>query len=90
MLLYITLKSIKRNLGLFNLEIKDLVIGAIFIMIFTFLFLLGYYTTGIVVISIGAMCLIPIDYSKCNRMYGLFFLFVKYLFKCKNYYLIKD
>ena len=36
--MYITLKTIKRNLGLFNLEFEDLIIGGIFILIFTILF----------------------------------------------------
>ena len=88
-ILYITLKSIKRNLGLFNLEMEDLIIGGIFILIFTILFLIKCYTLAIVVISIGIFCLVPMDFSKCGRMYRLFILFVKYLFKTKNYYYYK-
>ena len=84
--MYITLKSIKRNLGLFNLEFEDLIIGGIFILIFTILFLLKLYTMAIVVISFGVLSLVPMDFSKCNRMYKLFVLFVKYLVKNKNYY----
>lgn len=87
--MYITLKSIKRNLGLFNLEFEDLIIGGIFILIFTILFLLKLYTMAIVVISFGVLSLVPMDFSKCNRMYKLFILFVKYLFKNKNYYYYK-
>lgn len=87
--MYITLKSIKRNLGLFNLEFEDLVLGGIFILFFTILFLLKFYTIAIVVISLGALSLVPIDFSKCNRMYKLFILFVKYLIKSKNYYFYK-
>ena len=84
--MYITLQSIKRNLGLFNLEIIDIIIGSIFILIFTFLFLLKFYTTAIIVISLGVMALLPIDFSKCNRMYKLFLLFTRFIFKNKNYY----
>lgn len=84
--MYITLKSIKRNLGLFNLEFEDLMLGGIFILIFTVLFLLKAYTIAIVIISVGAMSLVPIDFSKCNRMYKLFLLFIDYLFKNKKYY----
>ena len=51
--MYITLKSIKRNLGLFNLEYEDLIIGGIFILVFTILFLLRLYTISIVIISLG-------------------------------------
>lgn len=87
--MYITLKSIKRNLGLFNLEFEDLIIGGIFAITFVILFLLKFYTLGIVIIALGALSLIPMDFSKCNRMYKLFILFVKYLFKNKNYYYYK-
>ena len=87
--MYITLKTIKRNLGLFNLEFEDLIIGGIFILIFTILFLLKIYTLSILIISFGALSLVPMDFSKCNRMYKLYILFVKYLFKHKNYYFYK-
>lgn len=87
--MYITLKTIKRNLGLFNLEFEDLIIGGIFILIFTILFLLKIYTLAILIISFGALSLVPMDFSKCNRMYKLYILFVKYLFKYKNYYFYK-
>ncbi len=87
--MYITLKSIKRNLGLFNLEYEDLIIGGIFILLFTILFLLKIYTFSIVVISFGILSLVPMDFSKCNRMYKLFVLFIKYLFKNKSYYYFK-
>lgn len=87
--MYITLKTIKRNLGLFNLEFEDLIIGGIFILIFTILFLLKIYTLAILIISFGALSFVPMDFSKCNRMYKLYILFVKYLFKHKNYYFYK-
>ena len=88
--MFITLKSIKRNLGLFNLELEDLFIGGIFILLFTFLFLLGFHTIAISIIALGALSLVPINYSKCNRMYKLFVLFTIYLFKNKNYYYLKE
>lgn len=87
--MYITLKSIKRNLGLFNLEFEDLILGGIFILIFTILFILEFYTSAVVIISFGALSLVPMDFSKCNRMYKLFILFVKYLFKNRNYFYYK-
>lgn len=87
--MYITLQSIKRNLGLFNLEIEDLIIGSIFGLIFTILFLLHFYTISLVVLSLGIFSLIPMDFSKCNRMYKLFILFTKFIFKNKNYYFYK-
>ena len=88
--LYITLQSIKRNLGLFNLELEDIIIGSIFGVIFTILFLLHLYTLAIIVISIGILSLIPMDFSKCNRMYKLFSLFTKFMLKNKNYYFYGD
>lgn len=87
--MYITLKSIKRNLGLFNLEFEDLILGGIFILIFTILFILKFYTSAVVIVSFGALSLVPMDFSKCNRMYKLFILFVKYLFKNRNYFYYK-
>jgi len=87
--LYITLQSIKRNLGLFNLEIEDLIIGSIFGLIFTILFMLHFYTISLVILSLGILALIPMDFSKCNRMYKLFILFTKFIFKNKNYYFYK-
>lgn len=87
--MYITLKSIKRNLGLFNLEFEDLILGGIFLLVFTILFLLKFYTASIVFIAFGIISLVPLDFSKCNRMYKLFILFVKFLFKNKNYFYYK-
>ena len=88
--MYITLKRIKRNLGLFKLEFQDLIIGGIFLTLFTITFLLKFYTIAIVIISLGGLSLIPMDFSKCNRMYKLFILFLNYLFKPKNYYFYKN
>jgi hypothetical protein len=85
--MYITLQSIKRNLGLFNLELEDLIIGSIFGIIFTILFLLKIYMVAMAIISIGVISLFPIEFSKCNRIYKLFILFSKFIFKNKNYYL---
>ena len=84
--MYITLQTIKRNLGLFNLEMEDLIIGSIFGLVFTILFLLHLYTLSFVIISLGILSLIPMDFSKCNRMYKLFILFTRFLVKDKNYY----
>ena len=84
--MYITLQSIKRNLGLFNLELEDIIIGTIFGLSFTILFLLHLYTLAIIVIAAGVLALIPMDFSKCNRIYKLFSLFTKFMLKDKNYY----
>ena len=88
--MYITLQSVKRNLGLFNLEIEDLIIGSIFGVIFTILFLLHLYTPALIFISLGIIGLFPVEFSKCNRMYKLFILFSKFMFKKKNYYFYNE
>ena len=87
--MYITLQSIKRNLGLFNLEYEDLIIGSLFGIVFTLLCLFHFYTSSIVVLSLGILSLIPIDFSKCNRMYKLFMLFTNFICKNKKYYFYK-
>lgn len=88
--MYITLQSIKRNLGLFNLEFEDIMIGGLFLLIFTILFLFKCYTLAIIIVSFGLLALVPMDFSKCNRMYKLFILFAKYLFSDKKYYYYKS
>jgi len=88
--MYITLQSIKRNLGLFNLEFQDLIIGVIFGILFTILFLLHLYTIAIIVICFGVISLVPTDFSKCNRIYKLFILFTGFIFKNKNYYFYNE
>ena len=87
--MYITLQSVRRNLGLFQLEVKDLFIGAIFILLFTILFLCKFYTISLVVLAIGMISFIPVDFSKCKRAYQLFLLFMTFLKKGKNYYFYK-
>jgi hypothetical protein len=72
------------------LELEDIIIGSIFGVIFTILFLLHLYTLAIIVISIGILSLIPMDFSKCNRMYKLFSLFTKFMLKNKIYYFYRD
>ena len=84
--MYITLQSVRRNLGLFQLEVKDLFIGAIFILLFTILFLCKFYTISLVVLAIGMISFIPVDFSKCKRAYQLFLLFMTFLNERKKKY----
>lgn len=88
--MYITLKSIKRNLGLFNLEVEDLIVGGILALIVMFLFITNHFTSAIVLVAITIMALLPVDFSKCNRMYKLFILFFRFVFSNKDYYFYKD
>lgn len=87
--MYITLKSIKRNLGLFNLELEDIILGGILVLLSAFLFLLKLYTFGIIVVISTFLLLIPVDFSKCGRVYKLLILFIKYLLKNKSYFYYK-
>ena len=88
--MYITVKSIKRNLGFKGIEISDIVIALPMIILFIILFC---FTTlkipAIVGLMIGIFCLLPINVSKKNRMYKVLGLFFKYIFKCKNYVFLK-
>ena len=86
--MYITLQSIRRNLGLFNLNIEDLVVFSGFAITFTVFFLTGFITTSIVIAAFGVISLFPIDFSKSERMYKLIVLFIKYIAKTKKYYYI--
>ena len=86
--MYITLQSIKRNLGLFNLTIEDLVVFSIFAITFTIFFLTGFVTTSIVIVAFGVISLFPVDFSKSERMYKLLILFIKYISKSKKFYYI--
>lgn len=83
--MYITMQTIKRNLGLFNLQLMDIIIGGIVGIIFTILFLLKAYTVGFVILSLGALALVPMNFSKCDRLYKLVILFSGYMFNTKEY-----
>lgn len=83
---YITLKSVKKNLGLFNLEFQDLIIAGIVIFCTVVFFIINYQTIALIILALGAFALLPTDFSKCNRLYKVIRLFVFFLFKNKNYY----
>ena len=83
--MYITVPSIKRTLGKY-IEMKDLYIGLP--MLFVFLFLFSF--TSIIYLTVCIFLLLPVKVSKKNRMYKVVILLVKYIFKCKNYYYIRN
>ena len=82
--MYITVKSIKRNLGFKGIEISDIVIALPMIILFIILFC---FTTlkipAIVGLMIGIFCLLPINVSKKNRMYKVIGLIFKFLIREK-------
>ena len=89
--MYITMQTIKRNLGLFNLQLQDIIIGGIVSVIFVILFLLKFYTIGLVILSFGIIALVPMNFSKADRTYKLVILFCRYLFSSKEYcYFMED
>jgi len=84
--MYITLKSIKRNLGFKGIEISDIVIALPIITLFIILFCFtSLKIPAIVGLMIGIFCLLPINVSKKNRMYKVIGLMFKYLFKDKTF-----
>ena len=84
--MYITLKSIKRNLGFKGIEISDIVIALPIITLFIILFCFTpLKIPAIVGLMIGIFCLLPINVSKKNRMYKVLILIFNYCFRTKNY-----
>lgn len=84
--MYITLKSIKRNLGFKGMEIADFVIGIPIVILFIIIFAFTKYKImAILELIIGIFCMLPINFSKKNRMYKALMLIFKYLFKNKKY-----
>ena len=79
--MYITVKSIKRDLGFKEIEVSDIVIGLPMILLFIILFCFTpLKILSIVGLMIGIFCLLPISVSKKNRMYkvlGLIFSYIK-------------
>lgn len=88
--MYITLESPKRKLGLFNLEFQDLIVGGIFSILFIICFSIEQYHLGLIFILSGLFLLVPMSFSKKNRMYKLIVLFSKFLFRTKTFYYHKE
>ena len=84
--MYITVKSIKRNLGFKGIEISDVVIGLPLILGFIILFCFTpFKIPSIVFLMIGIFCLLPINVSKKNRMYKVLILIYKYINRNKKF-----
>ena len=84
--MYITLQSTKRNLGLFNLEVKDIILAGVFALMFIIFFSLGFYQTGLVFLFTGIFLLVPVSFSQKNRVYKLIILVGSFLFRNKTFY----
>lgn len=89
--MYITLKSIKRNLGFKGIEIADIVIAIPLIISFIFLFCFtSLKIPALVGLMIGIFCLLPINVSKKNRMYKVIGLIFKFLIRDKIFVFQKE
>ena len=76
--MYITLKSIKRNLGFKGIEVSDIVIAFPIIILFIILFCFTpLKIPSLIFLMIGIFCLLPINVSKKNRMYKVIGLILK-------------
>ena len=84
--MYITVKTIKRNLGFNGIEIADFFIGFPIITFFILLFsLTPFKIFAIILLMIGIFLLLPIHVSKKNRMYKVLILIICYCYRTKNY-----
>ena len=89
--MYITVKSIKRNLGFKGIEISDIVIALPIIILFIVLFCFTPLKIhAIVGLMIGIFCLLPINVSKKNRMYKVIGLIFKFLIREKIFVYQKE
>ena len=82
--MYITVKTIKRNLGFKGIEISDVAIALPMIILFIVLFCFTPIKIfAIVGLMIGFFCLLPVNVSKKNRMYKVIWLIIKFLIREK-------
>ena len=89
--MYITLKSIKRNLGFKEIEITDIIIAVPIIFLFIVLFCFtSLKIPSVVGLMIGIFCLLPINVSKKNRMYKVIGLIFKFLIRKKIFVYQKE
>lgn len=88
---YITLKSIKRNLGFKGLEVNDIFIAIPFIAFFFSLFCFTHLKIeSLSVLIIAVFLLLPINLSQKNRMYKVLLLLVEFLIRRKIFIFIED
>ena len=84
--MYITVKSIKRNLGFKGIEVSDIIIALPVLIIFIILFCFTpFKIPSIIGFMTAIFCLLPVNVSKKNRMYKVLVLIFKYLIRDKIY-----
>lgn len=84
--MYITLKTVKRQVGFRGIEATDLLVGCPVLFILLLMFSISSIRMlSIILFVITVFLFLPINLSKKNRMYKVMYLTFKYLFKSKNY-----
>ena len=78
--MYITVKSIKRDLGFKGIEIQDVIIALPIVILFIVFFCFTRFKIpSIIFLMLGIFSLLPINVSKKNRMYKVMILIFKYI-----------
>ena len=89
--MYITLKTIKRDLGFKGIEISDIIIAFPLVILFIIIFFFTRFKIpAIIFLMLGIFCLLPISVSKKNRMYKVLLLIFKYITRNKIYVYQKE
>lgn len=84
--MYITVASVKRNLGFKGLEVSDLLISFPFIAIFLILFCFtSLKLLGLSILIIGIFALFPVKVSQKNRMYKVLLLISAFLISIREF-----
>lgn len=84
-ILYITIRSVKKTLGKY-IEMQDLYVGLPILFIFLILFSFTKFKIfALVFFTIGVFLMIPISVSKKNRMYKIFGMLFMYLLRVKDF-----
>lgn len=84
-ILYITIRSVKKTLGKY-IEMQDLYVGLPILFISLILFSFTKFKIfALVFFTIGAFLMIPISVSKKNRMYKIFGMLFMYLLRVKDF-----
>lgn len=88
--MYITIRSIKRTLGKY-IEVIDLYLGIPMLLCFLIMFGFTNFRIGAVIfLSICSFLMIPVNFSKKNRMYKVLIMCLNYLFRNKNFIYFKN
>lgn len=89
--MFITLKTVKKELGLFGLEYEDFIIAIPVAIIFLIIFIATpFKLISLAIPVIAGFLLLPISISNKNRIYKLLILIYRYSKKEKQYFYSKN